>query len=87
MTDSLYDIGANKITYQGFNIMIYDLERLLIEVVRNKVNLDYDIYREIIGSYKRIKKLLNKNKLNEYIVNFKDVKIVDRINKEVFENM
>ncbi|MBR1718335.1 MAG: hypothetical protein IJ715_03600 [Bacilli bacterium] len=87
MTDSLYDIGANKITYQGFNIMIYDLERLLIEVVRNKVNLDYDIYHEIINSYKRIKRLLNKNKLNDYIVNFKDSKIVDRINKEVFETI
>lgn len=87
MTDSLYNIGANKITYQGFNIMIYDLERLLIEVVRNKVNLDYDTYHEIIDSYKRIRKLLNKNKLNDYIVNFKDLKIVERINKEVFENI
>lgn len=87
MTDGLYNIGASKITYQGFNIMIYDLERLLIEVVRNKVNLDYDIYHEIIESYKKIKNLLNKNKLNDYIVNFKDQKIVTRINKEVFENI
>lgn len=87
MTDSLYSIGANKITYQGFNIMIYDLERLLIEVVRNKVNLDYDTYHEIIESYKRIRGLLNKNKLNDYIVNFKDQKIAVRINKEVFENV
>mgnify|MGYP003468043604 CR=1 FL=1 len=30
-------------------------------------------------------KLLNKNKLNEYIVNFKDEKIVERIKKEVFD--
>ena len=85
MTDSLYDIGANKITYQGFNIMIYDLERLLIEVVRNKVNIDYDDYHEIINSYRKIAKLLNKNKLNKYVINFKDRKIVERIKKEVLE--
>lgn len=84
MTDSLYNIGISKVTYQGFNILIYDLERLLIEVTRNKVNLSYDDYHEIIHGYHRIAKLLNKKKLNEYIVHFKDKKIIERINKEVF---
>ena len=87
MTDSLYEIGISKITYQGFNILIYDLERLLIEVVRNKVNIDYDDYHEIINSYKKIVNLLNKNKLNSYISSFKDKKISERINREVFENI
>lgn len=83
-TNSLYETGISKITYQGYNILIYDLERLLIDIVRNKVNMDYDIYHEIINSYKKISRLLNKNKLNEYIVKFKDDKIVDRIKREVF---
>ena len=82
-TDKLYNIGVSKITYQGYNILIYDLERLLIDVVRNKVNMDYDVYHEIIDSYKKIAKLLNKNKLNDYIIGFKDPKIVDRIKREV----
>lgn len=84
MTDSLYEIGISKITYQGFNILIYDLERLLIEVVRNKVNLSYEDYHEIISSYKKISKLLNKNKLNDYIIKFKDKRIIERIKNEVF---
>ena len=84
VTDSLYKIGVSKITYHKYNILIYDLERLLIDVVRNKVNMDYDTYHEIINSYKKLSKLLNKNKLNSYIVNFKDSRIIDRINKEVF---
>lgn len=84
MTDSLYQVGISKITYQGFNILIYDLERLLIEVVRNKVNLSYDDYHEIINSYKKISKLLNKNKLNDYVIKFKDKRIVERIKNEVF---
>jgi len=87
MTDSLYKIGISKITYQGFNILIYDLERLLIEVVRNKVNLNYDDYHEIINSYRKIAKLLNKNKLNDYIKNFKDKRIAMRIENEVFKNV
>ena len=82
-TDKLYNTGISKVTYQGFNILIYDLERLLIDVVRNKINMDYDIYHEIIDSYKKISKLLNRNKLNDYIVNFKDPKIIDRIKREV----
>lgn len=87
MTDSLYKVGVSKITYQGFNILIYDLERLLIEVVRNKVNLSYEDYHEIINSYKKIIRLLNKNKITEYVKYFKDKKIIERINKEVYENI
>ncbi len=87
MSDNLYKIGVSKITYQGFNILIYDLERLLIEVVRNKVNISYEDYHEIINSYQKINKLLNKNKLNSYISCFKDKKISERINREVYQNI
>ena len=59
MTDSLYTIGVNNMTYMGVNIKAYDLERTLIEVVRNKTNIDNDSYREIIKSYSKIAKLLN----------------------------
>ena len=75
MTDSLYNVGANVVTYQQYNIKIYDLERLLVEVVRNKINLDYDIYISIINSYKKISKLLNKTKLDVYIKMFKDKRV------------
>lgn len=85
MSDSLYDIGMNKVKYLGFDIKIYDLERLLIEVVRNKKNLDFDIYQEIISGYKKIVKLIHKDKLSLYMSYFKDSKIEYRINKEVFE--
>ena len=84
MTDSLYEIGLNSVKYLGFHINIYDLERLLIEVVRNKKNKDFDVYSEIVSGYKRINKLLNKDKLNNYINNFKDPKIKYRIEKEIF---
>lgn len=86
VTDRLYELGISKITYKGYNILIYDLERLLVDVVRNKVNLDYDEYHEIIDNYKKIKNLLNKNKIVAYSSNFKDKRIIERIRKEIFEN-
>jgi len=84
MTDTLYNVGSNVITYQNYKIRIYDLERLLIEIIRNKVNIDFEIYTNMINSYKKISKLLNKNKLQQYIKLFKDKRIEERINKEIF---
>ena len=85
MTDDLYNIGINNMTYQNVNIRAYDLERLLIEVVRNKTNIDNASYREIMESYSKLSKLLNRRKLEEYIPHFKNQKILERISKEVFK--
>lgn len=83
MTDSLYYIGIQTITYKGFQIKIYDLERLLIEVARNKIALSYDDYHEIMDSYRRISRLIKKEKLYEYMKFFKDEKVKQRIRKEL----
>lgn len=85
MSDELYSIGINNLTYNGVNIKAYDLERLLIEVVRNKTNIDYDSYQEIISGYKKIAKLLNKRKLELYLPHFKNKKVIERINNEVIK--
>lgn len=86
MTDDLYHIGVNNMTYQNVNIKAYDLERLLIEIVRNKTNIDNDSYKEIINGYAKIAKLLNRRKLDEYLPHFKNQKIIERLNNEVFKN-
>lgn len=85
MTDILYPIGKSTITYQSYPIHIYDLERLLIEVVRNKTNMEYETYHEIIRSYQKLSRLLNVEKLNSYVQYFKDSKIKTRIEKEIFQ--
>ena len=85
MTDELYHVGINNMTYQNVNIKTYDLERLLIEIVRNKTKINNDSYREIIESYSKIARLLNKRKLDEYLKSFKNPKIIERINKEVYK--
>lgn len=83
MTDSLYKLGINTITYKSFKIKIYDLERLLIEVARNKIYINYDDYREIMESYKKLYRLINKEKLITYLKNFKDERIESRIKREI----
>lgn len=85
MTDDLYHVGINNMTYMNVNMRAYDLERLLIEIVRNKTNIDNDSYKEIINSYSTIAGLLNKRKLEEYLGHFKNPKILERINKEVYK--
>ncbi len=87
MTDTLYPIGKNIVTYQSYPIHIYDLERLLIEVVRHKTSMDYEVYHEIIKSYQKLNRLLNIEKLKSYIQYFKDDKIWMRIEKEIFQQV
>jgi len=84
MSDHLLHIGEVKMKYKNTSFNTYSLERLLIELVRNKTSIDSTIYDQVINSYKKITKLLNKNKLDEYISYFKDNKIKYRIDKEVF---
>lgn len=84
MSDHLYKIGVVPMTYKGISFKTYSLERLLIELVRYKTDFEYETYQEIMNSYKRILKLLNKNKLEEYIQYFKDKKIKIRIEKELY---
>lgn len=84
MKDNLYEIGVSQIKFQNVNIRIYDLERLLIDVVRNKKNMDFDDYKKIIESYRKLSRILNKRKLELYLPNFKDAKIIKRIEEEVY---
>lgn len=83
-TNSLYELGINTMTFQNTIINSYDLERLLIDIVRNKTNIDNNSYREIIYNYMKISKLLNRKKLDYYLSFFKNPKIIERIEKEVF---
>lgn len=86
MTDELYMLGQNILKFEGVQIKTFDIERLLIEVVRNKTNIDHDVYLEIVSSYKKIIKILNKRKLLSYLPYFKDKKILQRLETDVFES-
>ena len=58
---------------------------MLIELIKNKNNISYDYYKEIIGNYRKIKNELDIYKLQEYTsVYFNGEKIMKIIQDEVF---
>ncbi|MBQ2872646.1 MAG: hypothetical protein IJE89_01440 [Bacilli bacterium] len=85
MKNELYNLGKITILYEGSVINIYDKERLLIDLARNKNKISYDLYKEIITNYRNIANSLNMRKIEEYLSYFvNDRKIFEIIQDEVF---
>ena len=79
------DLGATKAVLHGTPMRIYDRERLLIETIRNATKLPYDLYKEVIESFRAIKHELYPSKMTDYIEQIprKDA-ILRAVEKEVF---
>lgn len=52
--------------YDGVDIVIYDKERLLVELIWDKRKFSFDFYKEIIVSYRRIIYELDMTLVDEY---------------------
>lgn len=72
MDDKYFEIGDSFIYYNNVKLRIYDKERMLIELVRNKNSISYDMYKEIINNYRNIINSLNLLKLQDYLSKFND---------------
>lgn len=85
MKDELYNLGKTQIEYEGIKINIYDKERILIDLARNKNQIGYDLYKEIVSNYRKQVNLLDTQKLEEYLQYFiNGDKIFEIIQDEVF---
>lgn len=83
--DKFFEIGKSILKVNGVEIKIYDKERMLIELIRNRKTLGFDYYKEIIRNYREIKDYLNTKKIAEYISKFAiENYLYDVIMKEVF---
>jgi hypothetical protein len=83
MKNELYNLGKTQIEYEGVTINIYDKERMLIDLARNKNQIGYDLYKEIIANYR--KNTLDTQKIEEYLQYFVNGdKIFEIIQDEVF---
>ena len=81
----VFDIGISLLDYGNTQIRIYNQERMLIELIRNKNTLPFDYYQEIIDSYRKRIDSLDIEKLQDYISVFpKQNHIFDTIQLEVF---
>ena len=78
-------LGVTTMQQGAVNIKIYDQERMLIELIRNKNTLPFDYYKEIIENYRRRIGSLDIEKLQDYVSLFpKQSHIFETIQLEVF---
>ncbi len=84
-TSNYFTLGKTNIKFEGVKINIYDRERILIELLKNKNNIPYDYYKEIIDNYRKIKNELDIYRLQEYANVYKNgEKLMTMIQDEVF---
>ncbi|MBR5596912.1 MAG: hypothetical protein IKW30_05845 [Lachnospiraceae bacterium] len=69
--EDIFDMGIIKMSYHNTEICIYNLERMLIELVRFRGKLPFDYYKEIIGSYRNRVDNIDFTKVEEYAARFK----------------
>ena len=85
VSDNLFELGKETLVYEGVTINIYNKERMLIDLARNKNQIGYDLYKEIISNYRKLTNSLDTQKIEEYLQYFVNGdKIFEIIQDEVF---
>ena len=54
--EDIFLLGVTEKEVDGGKVRIYDKERMLIELLRNKNSMPYDLYKEIIMHYRGIRR-------------------------------
>lgn len=76
--DDLLMTGTTIMSVEGADILIYDKERMLIELLRNKNKLPRDFYKEVLGRYRKIIDTLEIWRIQEYIESFPKSKMIQK---------
>lgn len=85
ISELFFEIGKTTLKTHNATINIYDKERTLIELVRNKNKIPYDLYKEVINNYRNVVNTLDIEKIEEYLNHFKNGdNIFDAIRNEVY---
>ena len=75
--DLLY-LGAVKQETEDAAVLIYDRERMLIELLRNKNKIPHDLYKEILYNYRKIIEKLEMWRIQEYAEIFPKSKMIKK---------
>ena len=82
--DSL-GIGVEKKMHNGAEIRIFNRERMLVELIRNKNKFPFDYYKEIIANYRKLIYELDIQAVQEYAMQLPKTRLVlDTLQLEVF---
>lgn len=77
------DIGLTKMKIEDTEVNIYDKERMLVELIRYKSKLPYELYKEVLNNYRKIKEQINFIKVYKYAKSFNNSYIIKTIETEV----
>ncbi|MBQ7445778.1 MAG: hypothetical protein IJS71_07585 [Clostridia bacterium] len=66
MPKELLGLGATTMDYKGYDIQIFDRERMLVELIRYKSKIPFNYYKEVLGNYRRILPQFNPEKILNY---------------------
>ncbi len=66
--DNNKSLNLGQITkeYNGTKICVYNRERMLVELIRNKNKLPFDYYKEIVSNYRKLVNELDIQSVQEY---------------------
>ena len=78
MRDDILSLGCITKEVEGVYVSIYDKERMLIELLRNKNVMPRDLYKEILLSYRKIIYDLDIRRIQEYIKIFPKSKMIKK---------
>ena len=82
--DSL-EIGVETKVYNGTEIRIFNRERMMVELIRNKSKFSFDYYKEIIANYRKLIYELDIQAVQEYACQLPKTRLViDTLQLEVF---
>lgn len=77
-------LGAERVAVDDGTLLMYNKERLLVEVIRYRFRLSEEYYKEVINNYRSIIHKLNIQLLEEYIEKLPKSSLVkETIKKEV----
>ena len=76
--EDLFSLGVVIKEIDGIEAKIYDKERMLIELLRNKNTMPYDLYKEIIMNYREIIGNLDIRRIQEYASIFPKSKMISK---------
>lgn len=82
---SLLSLGKTTLTFEGIPLVIYDKERMLIDLIRFRSRYPLNFYKEIIRFYRSHLAVLDLGKVEAYLAHFPHAShIMEVIQKEVF---
>ena len=84
LEEHLFEPGKTTVNYDGEDIAIYGLERMLVELMRNSASMPLDYYKEIILSYRKRIDDMDIRSVEEYMDMFeRNEYMFDILQKEV----